>query len=163
MAEVDVQPIPISSEDEWNSVAGWLPESFRHAISPLMIGLLFGAFWEAIVLPNMAYSYPSPVQGAFILALIFSPLMYKYLLPNNNGDLKEYVMGLGILGLAYSLIWFTEGNAIFCGGYLSIMIWVWINTTWWQYELPSFRYGIWHAIGIDIGALGGGILAYIYL
>ena len=163
MAEGEVQPVSTSGREEWNSVAGWLPESFRHAISPMLIGALFGAFWQSIVLPNMAYSYPSPVQGAFILALLFSPLMYKYLLPDNNGDLKEYAMGLAILGLAYSFIWVSGWGAMFCGGYLSVLIWVWINTTWWQYELPSFRYGIWHAIGIDIGAFGGAILAYIYL
>jgi len=163
MAETEVQPISADSEDEWKSVAGWLPESFRHAISPMLIGALFGAFWESIAANYMPYKYPIPVQGGLILALLFSPLMYKYLLPNNKGDLKEYVMGMGILIFAYILIWFTEGNAMFCGAYLSVLIWAWINTTWWQYELPSFRYGIWHAIGLEIGVVGGAILAFIYL
>lgn len=163
MAEAELQGVSTTDEEEWISIAGWLPESIRHAITPMTIGAIFGAFWQTIVLPNLKYGYPSPVQGAFILALLFSPLMYKYLLPNNKGNWKEYAMGLGILGFAYSLIWVAGWGAMFCGGYFSLLIWVWINSTWWQYELPSFRYGIWHAIGIDIGAFGGALLAFIYL
>ena len=163
MAESEVEVVSIPVETKRNSIDEWLPDSLRHAILPMLIGALLSAFWETIVLPNMFYGFPSPVQGAFILALIFSPLMYKLLLPDKKGDLKEYAMGLGVLGFIYILIWFTQIGPLVCGGYLSILIWVWINTTWWQYELPSFRYGIWHAIGIDIGAFGGAILAYIYL
>jgi hypothetical protein len=160
-SEVDVVSIPVESER--NSIGDWLPDSLRHAISPLLIGALFGVFWETIILPKLFYGFPSPVQGAFILALIFSPFMYKFLLPNKKGDWNEYAMGLGILGFVYSLIWFTQVGPLLCGGYLSIMVWAWINSTWWQYDLPSFRYGLWHAIGIEIGAMAGAILAHIYL
>ena len=163
MAEAELQGVSTTDEEEWTSIAGWLPESIRHAITPMTIGVIFGAFWQTIVLPNLKNGYPHPVQGAFILALLFSPLMYKYLLPDKKGDWREYAMGLGILGFAYSIIWVSGWGAMFCGGYLSFLIWLWINSTWWQYELPSFRYGIWHAIGIDIGAFGGAILAFIYL
>ncbi|MDE0954784.1 MAG: hypothetical protein OR994_08910, partial [Candidatus Poseidoniales archaeon] len=95
MAESEVEVVSIPVETKKNSIDEWLPDSLRHAIMPMLIGALFSAFWETIVLPNVFYGFPSPVQGACILALIFSPLMYKLLLPNKKGDLKEYAMGLG--------------------------------------------------------------------
>ena len=163
MAEPEIEVASIAVEAEKNSSEDWLPDTLRHAISPMLIGVLFGVFWETIILPKLFYGFPSPVQGAFILALIFSPFMYKFLLPNKKGDWNEYAMGLGILGFVYSLIWFTQVGPLLCGGYLSIMVWAWINSTWWQYDLPSFRYGLWHVIGIEIGSMAGGILAYVFL
>ena len=80
MAEAELLPVSTTDEEEWRTIAGWLPESIRHAIAPMTIGAIFGAFWQTIVLPNLKHGYPHPVQGAFILALLFSPLMYKYLL-----------------------------------------------------------------------------------
>lgn len=163
MTEVELPAPSGKGEEQWNSIEGWLGEIMRHAIAPMAIGAFFGAFWQTLILPQLSFGYPSPVQGAFILALVFSPLMYKFLLPQKSGDLQQYAAGLATLGLAYSIIWVSGWGAMFCGGYLSFLIWIWINSTWWQFELPSFRYGLWHSIGLDIGAFGGAVLAYIYL
>jgi hypothetical protein len=32
-----------------------------------------------------------------------------------------------------------------------------------QFEFPPFRYGLWHALAVNIGAFGGSVLTYIYI
>ena len=69
---------------------------------------------------------------------------------------------LGMLtpGLFFIMIWFSGWGALFCGAYGPLLIWVWISTSWGQFDLPPFRYGIWHSFAINIGGFAGAILAF---
>ena len=103
---------------------------------------------------------PNPVHGAFLVSLVLSPLLYRILLDDEASRWREYTLGLASLGLLFSVIWLSGWGAMFCGGYGALLVWVWVSTDWGRYNLPPFRYGLWHAFGINLGALAGGIFAY---
>ena len=130
----------------------------RHIIGPAVIGLLFGALAEHFLTP--VYSFPSPPQAAMIGAILLSPLMYFILLKDEASRWWEYSLGLLAPGSFFIMIWFSGWGALFCGGYGALLIWVWISTSWGQYELPPFRYGIWHSFAINIGGFAGAMLAF---
>ena len=58
------------------------------------------------------------------------------------------------------LIWSTGFGGFVCGGYVTVVVWIWVSTSWWRFHLPPFRLAIWHAMGVNIGALGGSLLYF---
>jgi len=133
----------------------------RHILAPAFFGALVGGLWQWKVMPQIGeINLPNPVHGAFLVSLVLSPLLYRILLDDEASRWKEYTLGLASLGLLFSVIWLSGWGAMFCGGYGALLVWVWVSTDWGRYNLPPFRYGLWHAFGINLGALAGGIFAY---
>tara|TARA_B100001769_G_C21820883_1_gene446212 strand:+ start:174 stop:668 length:495 start_codon:yes stop_codon:yes gene_type:complete len=133
----------------------------RHILAPAFFGALVGGLWQWKVMPQIGeINLPNPVHGAFLVSLVLSPLLYRILLDDEASRWKEYTLGLASLGLLFSVIWLSGWGAMFCGGYGALLVWVWVSTDWGRYNLPPFRYGLWHAFGINLGALAGGIFAF---
>ena len=133
----------------------------RHILAPAFFGALVGGLWQWKVMPQIGeINLPNPVHGAFLISLVLSPLLYRILLDDEASRWREYTLGLASLGLLFSVIWLSGWGAMFCGGYGALLVWVWVSTDWGRYNLPPFRYGLWHAFGINLGALAGGIFAY---
>tara|TARA_B100001094_G_scaffold216280_1_gene210390 strand:- start:191 stop:685 length:495 start_codon:yes stop_codon:yes gene_type:complete len=133
----------------------------RHILAPAFFGALVGGLWQWKVMPQIGeINLPNPVHGAFLVSLLLSPLLYRILLDDEASRWREYTLGLASLGLLFSVIWLSGWGAMFCGGYGALLVWVWVSTDWGRYNLPPFRYGLWHAFGINLGALAGGIFAY---
>lgn len=131
---------------------------FRHILAPAIFGMAVGIFFQQYITPE--YSWPSPPQGAILTSLILSPLLYFTLVRDEASRWYEYSLGLALPGLIFFMVWFSGWGALFCGGYGALLLWVWISTSWGRYELPPFRYGVWHAFAVDIGAFSGALLAY---
>lgn len=130
----------------------------RHIIGPALIGMLLGILAERFLTPN--FTWPSPPQAAMIGSILLSPLLYFILLSDEKSRWWEYSLGIIAPGSYFIMIWFSGWGALFCGGYLPLLIWVWISTSWGQYDLPPFRYGVWHSFAINIGGFAGAILAF---
>lgn len=130
----------------------------KHIIGPATIGMILGILAEIFLAPN--YTWPSPPQAAIIGSILLSPVLYFLLIGDQKSRWWEYSLGLMIPGSFFIMIWFSGWGALFCGVYLPLLIWVWISTSWGQYELPPFRYGVWHLFGITIGGFAGAILAF---
>ena len=136
----------------------------KHILAPAFFGALVGALWQWKVMPHIGeINLPNPVHGAFFVSLLLSPLLYRVLLDHEASRWKEYTLGLASLGSLLSVIWLSGWGAMFCGGYGALLVWVWVSTDWGRYNLPPFRYGLWHAFGINLGALAGGIFAFSQL
>ena len=136
----------------------------KHILAPAFFGALVAGIWQWKVMPHIGeINLPNPIHGAFLVSLLLSPLLYKVLLDDDASRWKEYTLGLATLELLFSVIWLSGWGAMFCGGYGALLVWVWISTDWGRYELPPFRYGLWHAFGINLGALAGGIFAFSQL
>lgn len=133
----------------------------RHILAPAGFGAIVGGLWQAFVMPKIGeINLPNPIHGAFIVSILLSPLLYRILLDDEPKRWKEYTLGLAVLGIIFSVIWLSGWGAVFCGGYGALLVWVWISTDWGRYDLPPFRYGIWHAFAIDLGAFAGSVLVY---
>ncbi|MDG1551441.1 MAG: hypothetical protein P8Q95_06925 [Candidatus Poseidoniaceae archaeon] len=130
----------------------------KHIIGPAVIGMTLGMSAEVFLTPN--YAWPSPPQAAIIGAILLSPLLYFILLSDEKSRWWEYSVGMMTPGLFFIMIWFSGWGALFCGAYGPLLIWVWISTSWGQFDLPPFRYGIWHSFAINIGGFAGAILAF---
>jgi len=122
-----------------------------HVMLPSIIGSLL-----AISSAFAGIKIGNPVQTALVLGILFSPIFAWFSVEERKGD---YLLGLGLLNGLFALMWFSPNAGFFCGGYLTMMIWVWMSLNWWKFELPSFRYGIWHSVGMEIGAFGGAVIA----
>ena len=116
---------------------------FRHILAPAIFGMIVGIFFQQYI--TQKYSWPSPPQGAILTSLILSPLLYFTLVRDEASRWYEYSLGLALPGLIFFMMWFSGWGALFCGGYGALLLWVWISTSWGRYELPPFRYGVWHA------------------
>lgn len=130
----------------------------RHIIAPAVFGMVVGILFQEYITPQ--YNWPSPPQGAILSSIILSPLLYFVLVRDKASRWFEYTLGLATPGTIFFMIWFSGWGAVFCGGYGALLLWVWISTSWGRYELPPFRYGVWHAFAVDIGAFSGALLAY---
>ena len=134
---------------------------FKHILAPAFLGVVLGGIWEAFVMPHVGeINLPNPVHGAFFISILLSPLLYRLLLDDEPSRWKEYTLGLSSLGLLFSMIWLSGWGGIFCGGYGALLVWVWISTDWGRHHLPPFRYGLWHAFGIDLGTFAGSVLVF---
>ena len=133
----------------------------KHILAPAFLGAVIGGIWQWKVMPHVGQiNLPNPIHGALLVGIILSPLLYKVLVGDEASRWKEYPLGLSSLSLLFSIIWLSGWGAIFCGGYGALLVWVWVSTDWGRYHLPPFRYGLWHAIGIDLGAFAGSVLVY---
>ena len=130
----------------------------RHIIAPAVFGMIVGIIFQEYITPQ--YNWPSPPQGAILSSIILSPLLYFILVRDKASRWFEYTLGLATPGAIFFIIWFSGWGAVFCGGYGALLLWVWISTSWGRYHLPPFRYGVWHAFAVDIGAFSGALLAY---
>tara|TARA_B110000444_G_scaffold261364_1_gene312929 strand:+ start:18589 stop:19083 length:495 start_codon:yes stop_codon:yes gene_type:complete len=134
----------------------------KHILAPAFLGAVIGGVWQYIVMPQVGeINLPNPIHGAFLVSILLSPLLHRILLDDDPSRWKEYMFGLFALGSVFSVIWLSGWGAMFCGGYGALLVWVWVSTDWGRYHLPPFRYGLWHAFGINLGALAGSVIVYL--
>lgn len=138
-------------------------DMLRHMMAPLLLGMLFGSLWQIVVMPNINF-FPNPVHGSFMIYLILSPLIYKVLVGQEMKRAKEYSLGILSVGIILSIVWILpQQSSLYCGVFLTGISWLWLSSFWLQFEFPPFRYGLWHALAVNIGAFGGSVLTYIYI
>ena len=175
MGEEDVDtsdPIPINESEtslvvEEHSTPVSESEIFkdmlRHMMAPLILGMLFGSIWQIVVMPKIDF-FPNPVHGSFMIYLVLSPLIYKFLVGQEMNRAKEYALGVLSVAIVLSVVWILpQQSSLYCGVFLTGIAWLWLSSFWLQFEFPPFRYGLWHAIAVNIGAFGGSVLTYIYI
>lgn len=159
-SSIELSPYASSSnESNLDRVRGLdFTTGFRHIIAPALFGMFFGVIFQQYITPD--YGWPSPPQGAILASIILSPILYFSLVRDAPSRWYEYTMGLTLPGAIFFMVWFSGWGALFCGGYGALLLWVWISTSWGRYDLPPFRYGVWHAFAVDIGAFSGALLVY---
>ena len=159
-SSIELSPYASSSnESNLDRVRGLdFTTGFRHIIAPALFGMVFGVIFQQYITPD--YGWPSPPQGAILASIILSPILYFSLVRDAPSRWYEYTMGLTLPGAIFFMVWFSGWGALFCGGYGALLLWVWISTSWGRYDLPPFRYGVWHAFAVDIGAFSGALLVY---
>ena len=135
-------------------------ETFQNVIAPTMFGMAAGGGWQALVSPHLTYGMPNPPQGGLLLMMLFAPLLHRLLTHHPQHRWKEYLGGVAALAFPLMLVWSTGLGGFVCGGYLAVVVWIWVSTSWWRFDLPPFRSAMWHAMGVNIGALGGSLLTY---
>ncbi len=135
-------------------------ETFQNVIAPTMFGMAAGGGWQALVSPHLTYGMPNPPQGGLLLMMLFAPLLHRLLTHHPQHRWKEYLGGVAALAFPLMLVWSTGLGGFVCGGYLAVVVWIWVSTSWWRFDLPPFRSAMWHTMGVNIGALGGSLLTY---
>lgn len=135
-------------------------ETFQNVIAPTMFGMAAGGGWQALVSPHLTYGMPNPPQGGLLLMMLFAPLLHRLLTHHPQHRWKEYLGGVAALAFPLMLVWSTGLGGFVCGGYLAVVVWIWVSTSWWRFDLPPFRSAMWHTMGVNIGALGGSFLTY---
>ena len=148
----EVQPASVPSSATW-------AETWRNVAAPTLLGLLVGGVWQWQIQPSLSYGVPNPVQASLLLMLLCSPLMHHFLTPHPFGLWKEYALGVALLG-GFFLCLDVRFRGFVCGGYLAVVVWIWVSTSWWRFHLPPFRLAIWHTFGVNIGALGGSLIMF---
>ena len=99
-----------------------------------------------------------------MIYLVLSPLIYKFLVGQEMNRAKEYALGVLSVAIVLSVVWILpQQSSLYCGVFLTGIAWLWLSSFWLQFEFPPFRYGLWHAIAVNIGAFGGSVLTYIYI
>ena len=135
-------------------------ETFQNVIAPTMFGMAAGGGWQALVSPHLTYGMPNPPQGGLLLMMLFAPLLHRLLTHHPQHRWKEYLGGVAALAFPLLLVWCTGLGGFVCGGYLAVVVWIWVSTSWWRFDLPPFRSAMWHTMGVNIGALGGSLLTF---
>ena len=135
-------------------------DMLRHMMAPLTIGMFFGAVWQLTVMPRIDTFVPNPVHGAFALYLLSSPLIYKLLVGMESSRAGEYALGFAVTACVLSMVWMFGSSSLYLAGFLPAIAWLFISSFWLQFEFPPFRYGLWHGMAVNIGAFGGGVLAF---
>jgi len=135
-------------------------ETFQNVIAPTMFGMAAGGGWQALVSPHLTYGMPNPPQGGLLLMMLFAPLLHRLLTHHPQHRWKEYLGGVAALAFPLLLVWSTGLGGFVCGGYLAVVVWIWVSTSWWRFDLPPFRSAMWHTMGVNIGALGGSLLTF---
>ena len=138
-------------------------DMLRHMMAPFLVGMIFGSIWQLNVMPRMDWLVPNPVHGSFAIYLLISPLMYKLLVAKEMSRASEYTMGFAVTACVLSMAWMFQGASVYCGAYIPAIAWLWISSYWLQFDFPPFRYGLWHGIGVNVGAFGGSVLSFIYI
>ena len=92
--------------------------------------------------------------------MLFAPLLHRLLTHHPQHRWKEYLGGVAALALPRLWVWSTGLGGFGCGGYLAVVVWIWVSTSWWRFDLPPFRSAMWHTMGVNIGALGGSLLPF---
>ena len=135
-------------------------ETFQNVIAPTMFGMAAGGGWQALVSPHLTYGMPNPPQGGLLLMMLFAPLLHRLLTHHPQHRWKEYLGGVAALAFPLLLVWSTGLGGFVCGGYLAVVVWIWVSTSWGRVDLPPFRSAMWHTMGVNIGALGGSLLTF---
>ena len=135
-------------------------ETFQNVIAPTMFGMAAGGGWQALVSPHLTYGMPNPPQGGLLLMMLFAPLLHRLLTHHPQHRWKEYLGGVAAQAFPLLLVWSTGLGGFVCGGYLAVVVWIWVSTSWWRFDLPPFRSAMWHTMGVNIGALGGSLLTF---
>ena len=151
--------IPLHPSPNLPTSATW-SETWTNVGFPAVFGAVVGGAWQWGVQPHLTYDLPNPVQAALLLMLLLSPLLHWKLTPHEQARWLEYLGGSAFLGLFFIGVWMTGYGGFICGGYLAIVAWIWVSTSWWRFHLPPFRLAIWHTLGVNIGALTGSLLTY---
>jgi hypothetical protein len=141
------------------SSATW-KETWVNVGFPTFFGVAVGAGWQVAVQPRLTYDVPNPVQAALLALLLLSPFFHRWLTDHEPSRWKEYLAGASVLSTFFLLVWMTGYGALICGGYVAIVVWIWISTSWWRFHLPPFRSALWHTLGVNVGALAGSVLAF---
>lgn len=129
--------------------------------APTLFGVVVGSFWQWQIAPQLSSLWPNPIQAALLSFVLLSPLFHQQLTSHEFSRWKEYALGTLLPSLYIIGIWFIPGlTGMFCGGYLATIVWIWMCTSWWRFDLPPFRSALWHVLGVNIGALGASILTY---
>ncbi len=152
-AELPLSSASLPSSATWKET--WVNVGF-----PTFFGVAVGATWQVAVQPHLPYDVPNPVQAALLLLLLLSPLFHRWLTDHASSRWKEYLAGASVLSGFLLAVWMTGYGALVCGGYLAIVVWIWISTSWWRFHLPPFRSALWHTLGVNVGALAGSVLAF---
>jgi len=153
---VEMHSTPVSQSEIFKDM-------LRHMMAPLMLGMLFGSIWQILVMPEIDI-FPNPIHGSFMIYLVLSPLIYKLLVGQEMNRAKEYSFGVLVVAIVLSFVWILpQQSSLYCGVFLTGISWLWLSSFWLQFEFPPFRYGLWHAIAVNIGAFGGSVLTYIYI
>lgn len=152
-AAIDVAPPVLPTTATWG-------ETWTHVGFPTVFGVLVGGVWQVAVQPGLTYGMPNPVQASLLLMLLLAPLLHRWLTDHPYGRWKEYAAGQAVLGLFFIGVWTTGYGGFICGGYLAVVVWIWVSTSWWRFHLPPFRLALWHTLGVNVGALAGSLLAY---
>ena len=138
-------------------------DMLRHMMAPLLIGMVFGATWQLIVMPRIDTFVPNPVHGAFAMYLVVSPLIYRQLIGLEMSRAGEYAMGFATTACFLSMVWMFGTSSVYLAGFLPAIAWLFISSFWLQFDFPPFRYGLWHGMAVNVGAFGGSVLAFIYV
>jgi uncharacterized membrane protein YfcA len=141
------------------SSATW-KETWVNVGFPTFFGVAVGAGWQIAVQPRLTNEVPNPVQAALLALLLLSPFFHRWLTDHEPSRWKEYLAGASVLSTFFLLVWMTGYGALICGGYVAIVVWIWISTSWWRFHLPPFRSALWHTLGVNVGALAGSVLAF---
>ena len=150
---IDVRPPSLPTTATWE-------ETWTNVGFPTLFGVVTGGAWQVMVQPRLTYGMPNPVQGALLLMLLLTPLLHRWLTDHPGERWKEYLGGVAVLGLFFIGVWTTGYGGFICGGYLAVVVWIWVSTSWWRFHLPPFRLALWHTLGVNVGALAGSLLAY---
>ena len=153
------EPTSISVKSQPPRSATWR-ETLDNVMAPTAFGVAAGAAWQAVVMPANPYPMPNPPQGGLLLMMLFSPLLHRLLTNHPPNRWTEYLAGIASLAFPLLLVWSTGLGGFVCGGYLAVVVWIWVSTSWWRFHLPPFRLAIWHTMGVNIGALGGSLLYF---
>ena len=136
--EVEVEPI---SE-------GPMDLKFRHVIWPTTFAIILVA-----ICAHFFLEYAPPMSLALILAVVVSPLLG---LLTKSGKWNEHLCGVAIVCIPMSGFWLLGES--YCNIAIPFMFWVWMSSSWSKYDLPPFRYGIWHGFGIAFSIIPGALL-----
>ena len=152
--------IQVAGEPTLPTSADW-NETWTNVGIPAFFGAIVGAIWQLQIQPHLGTVWPNPVQASLLAMLLFSPLFHRWLTPHEQSKWMQYSLGV-LLPITYLVgIWFVPGlTGMFCGGYLASIVWIWMCTSWWRFNLPPFRSALWHTLGVNICALGGSVLTY---
>lgn len=137
-------------------------DMLRHMMAPLLVGMIFGSIWEIVVMPDIEV-VPNPVHGSFFIYLLLSPLFYKLLVGQEMNRAGEYAMGFAVVACSLSMVWMFGTSSLFCGVFVTGISWLWLSSFWLQFEFPPFRYGLWHAMAVNVGAFLGSVVTFIYV
>jgi hypothetical protein len=133
----------------------------KHILAPALIGAICGGVWQQYGLPQFQSVFaPNPVQFALLTMLVLSPVMYRLLVHTSFQRGMEYSLGFAALALPLCVIWLSGWGAMFCGMYAILLAWGSASMVWARQQLPPFSYGIWHAMGADLGAFAGALVMY---
>ncbi len=150
----------IVDEVEMLTIKDDLKTGLKHILAPALIGSLLGSAWQNYSSDLESIYLPNPVQFGLLLALLISPLMYRILVHTSFKRCFEYSLGFAALALPLCVVWLSGWGALFCGMYAIFLAWVSVSMMWARRQLPPFTYGIWHAMGIDLGAFAGAVVLF---